>query len=176
MTIKNSRRVSWNVHDDQSTLIEGRHAKTTGVVPLRYRRAWSFPPLVEGRLERMVEPPSLNVCSGTSMICDLKVDLHMHADIKADMSTLPFPNESFQTVFSDPPWHMAYTLRPKFLWEMRRITKKGGKFILCAPWMPKIPKMVMESTIIGVPKAFWKNAIPITTYRKPLDDLRGFEA
>lgn len=57
---------------------------------------------------------------------------------------------------------------------MRRVVRKGGKLILNSPWVPKIPKMILESVMIGIPKAAWKNCIPVATYRKPADDIRGF--
>ena len=173
MTLKNSKRTHWT-EQELIPLDDTPKRKVHGITELRYRRAWSFPPLVEFQLEKLLEPPSVNICCGTSSLCDLKVDLFMQGDIRGDMFRLPFKDEAFQTVFSDPPWNMPYHVRPKYCWEMRRIVKKGGKFILNCPWVPKIPKMILESVMIGVPKAAWKNCIPVATYRKPLDDIRSF--
>lgn len=182
--MKDKNRTSWQVFEGQQLLSINSperaipqkefKRKVTGITELRYRRAWSFPPLVELKLDTLIEPPSLNVCCGTSSLCDLKVDLFMDADLKADMLRLPFRDESFQTVFTDPPWHLAYHLRPKFLWEMRRVVRKNGKLILNCPWVPKIPKMILEKVMIGVPKAAWKNCIPVAIYRKADGDIRNW--
>lgn len=90
-----------------------------------------------------------------SKLGDVRVDLFTKCDIQADMFHLPFPDRSFRTVFSDPPWHLPYNFRPKLLWELRRVT--DFRLMLRAPWIPKIPRMHLTGVGIFRPRAFWAN-------------------
>lgn len=121
----------------------------------RYRKEWRFPPMVEAKIETYMRSPSLHVCSGASPLGDVRVDLNAPADVRSDMLHLPFKDGYFETVLIDPPWHYPNHLRPKLLWELRRVTKIGGHLILNCPWIPKIPRMKLDRVLVGLPPQFW---------------------
>lgn len=133
---------------------------------MRYRRNWSWPPLVEVRIETHLRSLSLHVCSGASRLGDVKVDMFMPADIKADMFHLPLRDSSFETVLVDPPWKIENTLRPSLLWELRRVVKEGGQLILNSFWIPNIPGMELEKVLLGRPPVMWGLLSAFGFYRK----------
>lgn len=81
---------------------------------------------------------SLHICSGSSQIGDIKLDLSMIADIKGDMLHLPIKENSFDTIICDPPWNLPYHLRGKLLYQIRDILKIRGRLIFNAPFFPKV--------------------------------------
>ena len=140
----------------------------------RYRKQWRFPPLVEIKLAEYLHSPSLHVCSGQSPLGDVKVDLEVQLgpDVRGDMLHLPFKDESFQTVLIDPPWHFANHLRPKLLWELRRVLRVGGQLILDCPWIPKIPRMKLDNVLVRIPPQIWTPVSLIGFYTRDQDILR----
>jgi hypothetical protein len=64
----------------------------------------------------------LHVCSGLSKLGDLRVDLYLPADVKADMAHLPVRSKSFDTVIWDPPWIHPRNYMAVF--ELARIARK----------------------------------------------------
>lgn len=139
-----------------------------------YRKHWKFPPMLEVKLAEYLESPSLHVCSGSSELGDVRVDLYMKADVKADMLHLPFPDRYFQTVLIDPPWHFANDKRPKLLWELRRVVRIGGKLILDCPWIPKIPRMRLDRVLVGIPPQMWTPVSLIGFYTRDQSTLDYF--
>ncbi|MEM5867618.1 MAG: methyltransferase domain-containing protein [Candidatus Aenigmatarchaeota archaeon] len=69
-----------------------------------FKEAWVWSQKEEWLYKQLCEGFTLHLCSGKSMLGDLKVDLILKADIKADMYASPFKDESFDTVICDPPW------------------------------------------------------------------------
>lgn len=89
--------------------MEHRQPKMAG----RYVRAFSWHDRIERFLESIVkEKPLLHVCSGpVSDFGDVRVDRHvlpLPPGVIADWTSLPFKDNSFDGVFADPPWNMAY--------------------------------------------------------------------
>ena len=81
---------------------------------------------------------SLNVCSGACDLGDVRVDLNPRKPgvIKADMRDLPFPDESFETVISDPPWRVNWFDRWRPFFELVRVCKVGGRIIFNSYYVP----------------------------------------
>jgi hypothetical protein len=121
----------------------------------RYRKEWSFPPIVEKKLEEFLVSPCLHVCPGASELGDVKLDLYTRADVKGDMLHLPFRDQRFQTVLIDPPWHFPNHLRPRLLWELRRVLMIRGRLILDCPWIPNVPGMRLDRVLVGRPPQIW---------------------
>ena len=68
----------------------------------------------------------LHVCSGKSEVGDVRVDLTMKCDVKADMMSLPFKDQSFDTVICDPPWQYflgKWRAYANFMFELRRVAR-----------------------------------------------------
>jgi ubiquinone/menaquinone biosynthesis C-methylase UbiE len=86
--------------------------------------------------------------------------------IKADMFNLPFRDGSFDTVVCDPPWEIPYQQRHKLLWELCRVTKKGGKLVFNAYWWPKSKTLKVEEYWVGIPNSTWRNISLLIVARK----------
>ena len=104
---------------------------------LRFRKAWVWPDSVQRFFKKNVKSPSLHVFSGSSMLGDTRVDIvkppKTNATVIANtLDNLPFRDDCFQTVFGDPPWHIAKHLRSRIMYELRRVCKPHGEIILNA--------------------------------------------
>src|SRR6185295_19795359 len=75
-----------------------------------YVEAWSWSAPVDAFVREVIEErPLLNVCSGASDFGDVTMDKHHpRADVQGDWLSLPFGDDSFAAVFSDPPWNAGY--------------------------------------------------------------------
>ena len=133
-----------------------------------FRRAWSWPGDVEDFIRKHVEHPCLNACAGDSDIGDVKLDLYYAKDdgtVIGDIFNPPFPPESFQCIVIDPPWHLAYHLRPKLIRILRDLLRPGGKLIFNAPWWFSLPDLKIQEVWYAVPKA-WRNCPLIIIARR----------
>jgi hypothetical protein len=100
----------------------------------RYIPAFSWPKYIEDFLQlELTERPILNVCSGASYFGDVRLDKYFPADIKADMDHLPFKEDSFAAVFSDPPWDA--TMKKKSSDFCKEALRVAPVLYLMAPWM-----------------------------------------
>lgn len=105
----------------------------------RFKQAWVWPDTVTKFFKKNIKKQSCHVFCGTSKLGDVRVDIEDNgfpthiADI---LQGLPFPDDTFDTVFGDPPWKIAKHLRSKIMYEMRRICKPYGTIILNANWNP----------------------------------------
>ncbi|MEM2003154.1 MAG: methyltransferase domain-containing protein [Nitrososphaerota archaeon] len=136
-----------------------------------FRKAWAWPEPVEKFIASLLVSPSLHVCCGESTLGDVRVDIKTKADIQADAFHLPFRDEVFASVVSDPPWHMSYNLRPKFAKEIYRVLRPGGIFILNSPWALGLTHtMRLEAVYYALPSS-WRNCPLIILYRKTQNTL-----
>ncbi|MEM2234107.1 MAG: methyltransferase domain-containing protein, partial [Nitrososphaerota archaeon] len=88
------------------------------------------------------------------------------ADVRADAFRLPFRDEAFASVLTDPPWHMPYHLRPRFAKELARVLRHGGVLILNAPWALGLTESFrLEAVYYAEPKA-WRNCPLVLVYRR----------
>ena len=133
----------------------------------KFRKAWSWPHDVEGKIKELCEGRTLHVCSGESSIGDVRIDLHEKADVKASMFNLPVRPESFDTVLCDPPWELPYHMRGRLLRELRDTLKPGGRMIFNCFWFPKTRGLSVDPEIyVGVPTTMWRNASLLVTARR----------
>jgi hypothetical protein len=100
----------------------------------RYVEAFSW----DGRVDRFLaayatETPMLHVCSGRSSFGNTTVDLYEPADVRADWTALPFPDDSYAAVFADPPWNSGY--KGDVAAFMREAMRVAPIAYLMAPWL-----------------------------------------
>lgn len=148
----------------------GRTAKA-GFVPM-----WKFEPRVEAwvaaqlaTVYRRAPRPIVHVCSGSSPLGDVRIDIAMRADVKGTVFQLPVRDGAAGTVLADVPWRMPYHLRLRANRELARILKPDGLFVAVQPWFPD-PCIVLdheESRLSRKPSAFPDN---------PLLLMRGVKA
>jgi len=134
--------------------------------PYRFRRAWAFPRDVEAFLQRLLVSPSLHVACGESALGDVRVDLVTRVDVRGDMFHLPFRDESFASVLTDPPWHLPYHIRPRLAAELARVLRPEGRLVLNAPWSLRLKGILMLVEVFWSPAPTWRNCPIVMIYRK----------
>lgn len=125
---------------------------------------------------------SLNVCSGRSLIGDVKVDVEPEQSwffdvgnrVQADMRQLPFKNETFDSVVSDPPWKLDWFKRMRPFFECVRVCKLRGLIIYNATWIPTSKAVDLEEIWVRQTARF-SNVSVICVFRKTTSkyDMEG---
>jgi len=125
------------------------------------KKSWVWNESVENFIKEKIKGYSLNVCSGMSDLGDKKIDLDPQdkSIIKADMKNLPFEDETFDTVFSDPPWKIGYFDRWKPFLECVRVCKVGGQIIYNAYWIPWSKQVELKEIWVRQDKPFTNTSI-----------------
>jgi len=135
----------------------------------RYIPAFSWGKDIEDFVKEIIlERPILNVCSGDSPLGDVRLDKHkvegfFPSDVLADMSSLPFTDDSFGAVFCDPPWgvHMKKKCGD-FCKEALRV---APVLYLMSPWVWGTARAVMTKVWVRQHPGF-NNAILISRYER----------
>lgn len=136
----------------------------------RLQKCWIWNKTVTEFIKSKLKGYSLNVCAGKNPICDVNVDLDPQ-DPKigqADMRNLPFPDNTFDTVISDPPWKIGFYQRMKPFFECVRVCKIGGTIIYNAYWIP-MSKFVKLKEIWVRQDTEWSNTSIISVFQKIQD-------
>lgn len=131
----------------------------------RYREAFHWTNSIDHFIQwEIKETPLLHVCSGRSRFGDTTLDLHEPADIQADWTNLPLPDDSYAAVFADPPWDSGHKMEASaFMKEALRIAPIAylmSPWIYCAEWAP-------------ITKLWWReypgihNPILLVRYQRP---------
>lgn len=94
--------------------------------------------------------------------------------LKADAFFLPFPDESFDTVFSIAVFHHipSKKMRKKFLKEAKRVLKKEGKLILTV-WKPKNKKLILSLLKFTLLKILFLSRLDFGDVLLPWKDSTG---
>ena len=64
------------------------------------------------------------------------------------MNALPFPDNVFDTVISDPPWKLNFFKRQKPFFEAVRVCRPGGTIIYNATWRPVSKFVKLKQAIL----------------------------
>ena len=103
----------------------------------------------------------LHLCCGHTRlgINEVNVDISPNsvADVIADIFHLPFPNNSFDTVISNPPYKLAYNRRHEFVEEISRVIKKrrGSRILLKLDFIPYFKDFGLTELHIYQGKRYW---------------------
>lgn len=140
-----------------------------------FKKAWVWPKSVTRFFRQNIKGYSCHVFCGSSKLGDVRVDVENngHLTHKADiLKGLPWPDETFDVVFGDPPWHIAKHLRSKIMYEMRRICKVNGMIILNANWNPNNLKgcILLEPIYISSGRMPFSNSAMLIRYIKLLPE------
>lgn len=140
------------------------------VAKTKLQKCWIWNKTVEDFVRRKIRGYSLNVCAGKSSIGDVRVDLEPQVKgvIKADMRNLPFGDNTFNTVISDPPWKIGFYQRMKPFFECVRVCKVKGRIIYNAYWIPT-SKFVRLKEVWVRQDTDWSNASVISMFKKISD-------
>lgn len=142
--------------------MEGRTVRTEGNT---YQEVWRWPRELEEwfhrQLSNIVDPPErpvVHVCCGESSLGDLRIDVvDGLGNVRADMFSLPFGDESVGTVVCDPPYELALQDRHRHMTELARVHRPGGLLLYKASWWPLEGRWVHEenwtwSPRVGLPR------------------------
>ena len=140
---------------------------------LKYRAVYQFPESTHNFIKERIKGFCLHVCSGSSLLGDIRLDLELQKVQKnkpgfliGDQFHLPFQNEKFDTVICDPVWNMPYHVRHKLIYQLRDMTKYEGILIFNSLWIPKIRCMKHQDVFVGLNNMAFRNVSLISVYKK----------
>jgi hypothetical protein len=85
-----------------------------------------WPESVSGLIGSLLIHKSLHVCCGKSLLGDVRFDKDPcnNPDKIGDAASLPFPDESFESVLCDPPYNGKFQWNHDVLSELSRVAKE----------------------------------------------------
>ncbi len=84
------------------------------------------------------------------------------------MNKLPFGDNTFDTVISDPPWKIGFFQRQRPFFECVRVCKVGGFIIYNCTWKPISKYVKLEEQVIRTDNN-WANVSVIWIFQKIAD-------
>ena len=92
--------------------------------------------------------------------------------VQGDAFDVPYPDKSFDTVVSDPPWRgKSESERRALFEECIRLVDVGGLIIYNATWLPEAEKARLRKERFRQEDDFCGNPSFLTFYRRTADDL-----
>ncbi len=138
-------------------------------------RSWVWDKKVNDFVKERIKGHSLNMCAGLSTVGDIKLDLDpKNKNVgRADMNNIPFPNNTFDTVISDPPWKIGFFQRMKPFFECVRVCKLRGRIIYNCTWKPISKCVELEEAVIRTDNN-WANVSVIYVFKKikEIEDIK----
>lgn len=136
---------------------------------LDFRPAFMWEKEIEDFVKEKATGFTLNVPCGKSEIGDERLDIDPDLSMRGayDMFSnhLPYDNNTFDTVISDPPWKMGHYFRPRLFFELIRVCKVGGQIIYNATWIPTSKFTKLKETWIRQSSQF-SNVSIISIFEK----------
>ena len=134
------------------------------------RKCWVWSETVTDVVKGFVKGYTLNCPCGVSKLGDVRADIEPRdVDVvKADMNCLDFPDNTFDTVISDPPWKINFFRRQKPFFEAVRVCKVGGRIIYNCVWRPTSKYVKLRKAIVRT-DAPWLQASIIWVFEKIAD-------
>ena len=133
-------------------------------------KSWGWDKKVNDFVKERIVGYSINICAGLSEVGDVKIDLDPKdkSVIKGDMINLPYKDNTFDTVVSDPPWKIGFFQRQKPFLEAVRICKVGGRIIYNCTWRPISKYVELKEAVIRTDNN-WSNVSVIWVFEKTID-------
>ena len=131
------------------------------------QETWVWPDKITEKVAEFISGYSLNICAGLSKLGDVKIDIDpKRKEVgKADMNSLSFTDETFDTVISDPPWKINFFHRMKPFFEAVRVCKVGGRIIYNCTWRPVSKYVKLEKVYLRTDNN-WTNISAIWIFKK----------
>lgn len=131
------------------------------------QKSWIWEKPITDFVKERLKGYSLNVCAGMNELGSKKIDLDPkdRSIIRADMINLPFKDNTFDSIVSDPPWKIGFFQRMKPFFECVRVCKIGGIIIYNAYWIPRSNQVELIEQYIRTDNP-WTNTSIISVYRK----------
>jgi len=115
---------------------------------LEFRESFLWEKEIGDFVKLQMKGKVLNVPCGKSKLGNVRLDINPKLSMRGVYNMfkrkLPYKDNMFDTIISDPPWKMGHYFRPKLFFELVRVVKIGGKIIYNATWIPtsKYTKLV----------------------------------
>lgn len=139
---------------------------------LDFRPAFMWEKEIEDFVKERIHGYSLNVPCGNSKLGDERLDLDPNLSMRDAYNffkdDLPFDNNTFDTVISDPPWKVGHYFRPKLFFSLVDVCKIGGIIIYNAIWIPTSKCVNLKETWIRQSSQF-SNVSIISVFEKIKD-------
>ena len=107
---------------------------------LAFRPAFMWEEEIEKFVKKKMKGYTLNVPCGHSKLGDVKLDVDPNLSMRGAYDffkdELNFPDNTFDTIISDPPWKIGHYFRPKLFFKLVEKCKVGGIIIYNATWIP----------------------------------------
>lgn len=134
-----------------------------------YNDQWQWSEGVTKTVTSLMRSPSLKVCTGETPACDHNLDKDPLPGVTmvADMFSLPYQDNTFEFVVSDPPWRQKTLSERQLLWdEVFRVTQPGGLIVYNATWIPEHERAVVREEGFRQEDSFWGNNSFLMVYQK----------
>lgn len=134
---------------------------------VKIQKCWIWNDTITNFVRKRLKGHSLNVCAGMNELGSVKVDLDPKdkSIIKAEMSNLPFKDNTFDSVVSDPPWKIGFYQRMRPFFECVRVCKIGGTIIYNAYWIPTSKEVKLKQLWVRT-DTDWANTSIISVFEK----------
>ena len=131
------------------------------------QKCWVWPNKISEFVASLIVGRSLNICSGLSELGDIKIDSDPKNSLiqKGDMESLKFPDNSFDTVISDPPWKISFFKRQRPFSEAVRVCRPGGRIIYNCTWRPVSKQVKLEKVFLRSDNN-WANVSAVWIFKK----------
>ena len=124
------------------------------------RPKWAFNVDLKKWFSERAYGRTLHLCCGLThfdFAVNLDVDRKAKMDILADMFSLPFRNDAFDTIICDPPYRLAIHRRGPWSREMFRVIRKqkGSRILLKTDFIPYFPGFTLKELVVYQGARYW---------------------
>ena len=107
---------------------------------LEFREAFMWEKEIEDFVKEKMKGYTLNVPCGKSKLGNIRLDIDptfsMRKAYDFFKDEIPYKDNTFDTVISDPPWKIGHYFRPRLFFKLVEVCKIGGTIIYNATWIP----------------------------------------
>ncbi len=139
---------------------------------LEFRPAFMWEEEIEEFVKKKMKGYTLNVPCGNSELGDVRLDVDSNLSMRGAYDffkdELDFPDNTFDTIISDPPWKIGYYFRPKLFFKLVEKCKIGGQIIYNATWIPTSKYVKLKECWIRQSSQF-SNVSIISVFEKIAD-------
>ena len=139
---------------------------------LEFRPAFIWESEIEDFVKERIKGYSLNVPCGNSKLGDVRLDLDPNLSMRGAYDffkdELNYPDNTFDTIISDPPWKVGHYFRPKLFFKLVEKCKIGGLIIYNATWIPTSKYVQLKECWIRQSSQF-SNVSVISVFEKIAD-------
>jgi len=136
---------------------------------LDFRPAFMWEEEIEKFVKEKMKGYTLNVPCGKSKLGNVRLDLDSNLSMRGAYNffkdELNFPDNTFDTIISDPPWKIGHYFRPKLFFKLVEKCKIGGQIIYNATWIPTSKYVKLKETWIRQSSQF-SNVSVISVFEK----------